>query len=484
MPSNSFITATATDESGNTSEFSACLRLANSECILTCPPDQPVVAQGNACGSVVTYTTPEVAEGCEGTVTCSPPSGSFFPVGATQVTCQIIDGPFCTFNVIVLETAPPTITCPANVNVTTERQQPRVVTYPSPQASDNCPGEIQIQCVPPSGSTFPPGATLINCSATDVSGNTATCRFNVIVGDTSPPTIVCPPNVSVQAPAAQCSAVVTYPAPNVSSSPPGTVATCIPASGTSFPAGVTTVTCTATTPAGQRATCSFTVTVIGPAQATVIAQSPLEFGVANPPRKPRNRTPDGCDCTKTFVIQNTGCGTLEANLSAIMRTGADVANGRITDTDDSDFFSVVIVNDDGSERPAQCTTGTNCIRINPGQRLTFRVRFHPFIPRLTGKTTGLSASDVLCDTITSKLVFTVAGGQQLTVNLVGRVTDDVKMINPDNTRKRATVKRSQSGGQTEITYAVFDSDLNARRARYIFRGRNGNQIGPAIEVEP
>jgi hypothetical protein len=37
-------------------------------------------------------------------------------------------------------------------------------------------------CVPPSGSHFPRGTTLVTCTATDFSGNQATCRFPVTVG--------------------------------------------------------------------------------------------------------------------------------------------------------------------------------------------------------------------------------------------------------------------------------------------------------------
>jgi hypothetical protein len=36
-------------------------------------------------------------------------------------------------------------------------------------------------CVPPSGSTFPPGLTLVTCTATDAYGNSSSCQFPVIV---------------------------------------------------------------------------------------------------------------------------------------------------------------------------------------------------------------------------------------------------------------------------------------------------------------
>jgi len=38
-----------------------------------------------------------------------------------------------------------------------------------------------VQCVPPSGSLFPFGTTLVTCTATDSEGNQAQCQFPVIV---------------------------------------------------------------------------------------------------------------------------------------------------------------------------------------------------------------------------------------------------------------------------------------------------------------
>jgi hypothetical protein len=58
------------------------------------------------------------------------------------------------------------------------------------------------------------------------------------------------------------STVVNYPAPTVTDNCPGVGAvTCTPASGTVFPAGTTTVTCTAMDSVGNVGTCTFNVTV-------------------------------------------------------------------------------------------------------------------------------------------------------------------------------------------------------------------------------
>jgi hypothetical protein len=82
----------------------------------------------------------------------------------------------------VNDTQPPSIVCAPNVTATTPTQggASAVVTFAAPTASDNCPGVVSL-CTPPSGSTFPIGTTTVTCTATDASGNTATCSFTVTV---------------------------------------------------------------------------------------------------------------------------------------------------------------------------------------------------------------------------------------------------------------------------------------------------------------
>jgi hypothetical protein len=98
-------------------------------------------------------------------------------------------GSTCTFTVTVNDTQPPTITCPPNQTAVTDQNAcpaPAclVVTFPPPVASDNCPG-VGVVCNPPSGSCFPTGTTTVTCTATDASGNTATCSFPVTTFDTA-----------------------------------------------------------------------------------------------------------------------------------------------------------------------------------------------------------------------------------------------------------------------------------------------------------
>ena len=71
-------------------------------CTLTCPKDVTLKALSGQNGIVFTFSDPVRGGDC-GAITCSPASGSFFPVGTTTVACgSATGGGFCEFTVTVL----------------------------------------------------------------------------------------------------------------------------------------------------------------------------------------------------------------------------------------------------------------------------------------------------------------------------------------------------------------------------------------------
>jgi hypothetical protein len=90
------------------------------------------------------------------------------------------------------------------------------------------------------------------------------------VADTAGPAIACPAPVTAPAEAGACSAAVAYALPEAADNCGGAVVVaCSPASGSTFPVGVTAVTCTATDTASNTSVCSFAVTVVD-AEAPVV----------------------------------------------------------------------------------------------------------------------------------------------------------------------------------------------------------------------
>ena len=139
-----------------------------------------------------------------------------------------------------------TVTCPQNITQSNDPNQcGALVTYPAPTTEGDCG---TVNCSPASGSFFPVGTTTVTCTASLIiggpAGDGASCTFDVTVTDDQPPSITCPANITTSNTANQCGAVVNYPAPTITDNCPGMfTATCNPPSGSFFPVGTTTVTC-------------------------------------------------------------------------------------------------------------------------------------------------------------------------------------------------------------------------------------------------
>ncbi|HEY4640765.1 MAG TPA: HYR domain-containing protein [Thermoanaerobaculia bacterium] len=140
-------------------------------------------------GAVVTWVVvvqSQVDENLE--AQCTPSSGSFFPLGVSNVHCTATDAngsASLDIEVIVTDTTPPVLTLPEDITTTNG-----VVTFTA-TATDIVDGAITPVCEPASGSTFDTGTTTVTCTATDSSLNETTGTFNVtVIADTTPPEVV------------------------------------------------------------------------------------------------------------------------------------------------------------------------------------------------------------------------------------------------------------------------------------------------------
>lgn len=144
-------------------------------------------------------------------------------------------------------------------------------------STDNC--QIQSMSVSPSVITGPGcGSTTVTLTVTDFCGNTSTCTMGIQTTEGVPPTIVCPPSVTVQGlldPLGNCLNTVTGIAPVTVSDNcallgvahsinNGSLILSGDASGTTFNQGSTLVTYFAADQCQNTASCSFAVTVVCP----------------------------------------------------------------------------------------------------------------------------------------------------------------------------------------------------------------------------
>ena len=273
-------------------------------CTLDCPSNVVVTANttsGGQPGAFVSFGAASVSGNC-GAVSNNPPSGSFFAVGTHSIISTSEAGPSCSFTVTVLDTTPPTISCPPNITATaptgaTDYTLPSGPGTPTINASgggtvtgvrsDDTPatfdqdGNVVTPAVVHAlTDPYPIGTTGILWTVTDAGGRTASCSQTITIvaaGDRDPVTISCPANVTVAAPTGSCEATVsaaTIGTPTTNPTDSVDVVS-VRSDGLSlsapFPAGTTQITWTATDQInGNSASCvqNVTVTVAGSGDTT------------------------------------------------------------------------------------------------------------------------------------------------------------------------------------------------------------------------
>jgi hypothetical protein len=276
----------ATDGVGLTKTCSFTITVNDAQApTITCPANIVRSNDAGQCIAVVSYPTPKAADNCSlpsgqpqwvsgGTTPTASGANSTatFQKGATIVTWRATDGAgltkTCTFRVTVNDTEAPTLTCPAAMSLTTAPNTCNAVaTYTNPTFTDNCApttGTATRINGLVSGSAFPVGNSNVVFQATDAGGNTRRCTMVVTVTDNQPPVINCPASVVATGTGTPCRATVFYGSTTASDNCAGPLTPFLVtglASGSQYPAGVTTNTFRAVAPNGQSSECSFTVTV-------------------------------------------------------------------------------------------------------------------------------------------------------------------------------------------------------------------------------
>jgi len=218
---------------------------------------------------------------------CIPDSGLFFALGNTTVNCSVTDSgglsSQASFIVTVTDTTPPVIFgTPSNSSKEATSSSCAVVDFSVPTATDLVAGAVSVNCVPASGSIFPLGSNTVTCTAADPSENSASTSFVVTVADTTPPTIGDNADMSVEA-SGPAGAVVNFAEPEASDLvDPVPAVVCAPASGSTFPLGANTVTCTATDASGNAASSTFDVAVVDTTPPTIADNADITAEASGP----------------------------------------------------------------------------------------------------------------------------------------------------------------------------------------------------------
>ncbi|CAL66806.1 secreted protein containing hyalin domain [Christiangramia forsetii KT0803] len=220
---------------------------------------------------VVTETTTpgngEVTINTDGTVTYTP-NDSFTGVDTFEYTISDGNGGTDTalVTITVNDTEGPEIACPGNMDLNNDPGIcGAVVNFTIPEFTDNAEGAEIVQTAGPvPGDVFPVGTTTVEFTATDASGNSTICSFDVTVIDTEAPVLEEMDDLTTNNDNGICGAVVNFNtvAATDNCEIDSIVITEGFESGSEFPVGTTTVTYTVTDINGNVSTESFTVTVV------------------------------------------------------------------------------------------------------------------------------------------------------------------------------------------------------------------------------
>jgi uncharacterized repeat protein (TIGR01451 family) len=193
------VICTATDAAGNTNTSCTFNVTVTTLCSISCPASIVQNVDAASCGAVVTYSTP-TTNNCSGSETVTQiaglASGATFPVGTTTNTFRVTDGSVtstCSFTVTVVDNIAPSISCPADINVTaTGSSCQTAVSVTAPSATDNCSHPPTVTGARDDGqpltNAYPVGTTAIKWTATDAAGNQSSCEQKIFVHDTTAPT--------------------------------------------------------------------------------------------------------------------------------------------------------------------------------------------------------------------------------------------------------------------------------------------------------
>lgn len=164
-----------------------CLSKAVKVCV-SCPENISIpCSQVNGTGAIVNFEEPIVLPTIGTTVTCNPPSGSFFPQGVTTVYVTAVNtkgqSAGCSFTVTVGDCPQYHITCPGDITVCAPGAGVCTATglFSIPAGNDL----VTVTANHQPSEAFPLGTTVVTFTAKQGDVLLETCSFNVNVQDCS-----------------------------------------------------------------------------------------------------------------------------------------------------------------------------------------------------------------------------------------------------------------------------------------------------------
>jgi hypothetical protein len=336
---NTTMTLTATDDQGNSSSCTFQVIVSDDAApTIACPSSQSGSLDSNCEFALPDYTAlATTGDNCDASpgLTQFPAAGAIV-TGNTMVTLTATDAAgnssSCSFEVTVSDETPPAITCPGDQNEALDENGEFILPdYTGlAAASDNCDAIVNVTQNPTAG-TIVTTNTTVTLTATDATGNSSNCTFEVIPSNQVMLSITCPGD---QTGSLNSNCEFTLPdytgLATVSYNGPGTVSVAQSPGPGQTVAGNTTVTLTATDDQGNSSSCTFQVivsddiapTIACPSDQSGSLDSNCEFAL--PDYTGLATASDNCDAAPA-ITQSPAVGATVTGNTTVTLTATDEA---------------------------------------------------------------------------------------------------------------------------------------------------------------
>ncbi|HTL59197.1 MAG TPA: HYR domain-containing protein [Candidatus Limnocylindrales bacterium] len=309
------------------------------------------------------------------------------PLGTNVLILKVTDpcGACGQTNVLVtvLDSAPPTVSCPNDISAANDAGKcSATLTVGAPTVSDDCGTTAPVGVRSDNLSLtdpYPVGLTIITWTETDIQNNKAACNQTVTVNDTEKPVVHPPANIAVKNDAGQCSASVSFAANPTDNC--GVASTVYEVGATSisspyiFPVGQTIVNVTVTDIHNNTASASFTVTVIDNEPPSIACPPDLVISAGGACTAV---TLSATDLGTPVVSDNCGVANVSCNAPANFPIGVTTVNWTVTDVNGNSTTcsQKVSVTTDNS-----IAANFNGTAISAGETVWFSAVLKPKLPK-------------------------------------------------------------------------------------------------------
>jgi hypothetical protein len=363
----------STDSCGNTGGCNSTVTITDTTApTLSCPENLPAVeCNGGGAASNIFPGTATATDLCStATVTSDAPANARYPLGLTTTTHTAVDAygnsTTCESTVTVRDTLEPAVDCPADVTVECNApEKANGVNAGQATATDVC---SPTTVTDPAVGTYALGTSAATHSATDESGNAASCTNLVTVVDTTDPTLSCPAALTVECNAP--SAATDVAAGQATATDICSAVTVTDPAVATYPIGTTATTHSAIDAQGNETSCQGSITVVDttnptlscPAALTVECNAPNE--ATNVVASPATAT----DICSSVTVTNPAAASYPIGTTATTHTAVDAFGNTTT------CAGAVIVADTTSptlscpaDQTVECNAPGTATGVNAGQ---------------------------------------------------------------------------------------------------------------------